>query len=137
MFQGGCSFKVPPETNLRRNSQCYIMRAEAHQVQAKNAKDSAPFSPGTNQGERMIASVCMPQMIMMLRCSRLCKITCDNKNSLYCNGNGKSSFKFYYVFYIKCHKVMQCSQLVKASRGEQCLQIYSRYNGYKYITNWF
>ena len=137
MFQGGCSFKVPPETNLRRNSQCYIMRAEAHQVQAKNAKDSAPFSPGTNQGERMIASVCMPQMIMMLRCSRLCKITCDNKNSLYCNGNGKSSFKFCYVFYIKCHKVMQCSQLVKASRGEQCLQIYSRYNGYKYITNWF
>ena len=37
-------------------------------------------------------------------------------------GNSSSSFKFYYVFYIKWHEAMQCSQLAKASRGEQCLQ---------------
>ena len=39
--------------------------------------------------------------------------------------NTSSSFKFYYVFYIRCNKAMQCSQLAKASRGQQCLQIYS------------
>ena len=32
------------------------------------------------------------------------------------------SFSFYYVFCIKYHKTMQCSQLAIASRGEHCLQ---------------
>ena len=31
-------------------------------------------------------------------------------------------FSFYYVFCIKYHKTMQCSQLAIASRGEHCLQ---------------
>ena len=37
-----------------------------------------------------------------------------------------SVFGFYYVFCIKYHKAMQCSQVAIASRGEHCLQIYSR-----------
>ena len=51
-------------------------RPEAHRAQAKNAEDGAPFppplmsprrtrmNPGTNQGEKTIPSVCMPQMMM-------------------------------------------------------------------------